>query len=171
MSKSYVCINTSNKNIKTDNGELHETIKRKLTSENQVQSSKLYTMCQLNFYLVEGEGIIINENTVEFRLLLDNQTEFDWPDNLYLKGKDNCKITKGFNYLIPQKVKSCSVKGIKFTLTCPVSVYKLENEVAVFELFAINEQENKKYFSDEIKAPLKYKKSYSLFNLCSSFIK
>lgn len=161
---------SKNTNKSINDAESHETIKRKIPGDNTM-GTKLYTMCQLNFYLVEGEGIILNDNMIEVRLLIDNHSDFDWPENLHVKGKDDCKVTRGFDYIIPQKVKSCSVKGVKFTLSCPVSVLKLEDEVAVFELYALDEQTNKKYFSDDIKVALKYKKTYSLFNLCNSFIK
>lgn len=159
---------SANNNNTSNNNRTHS--KRMLLCDDSA-TSKLYIMCQLNFYLVESEGIIMGDGAVEVRLLIDNHSDFDWPEQVHVKGREECAVTRGFDYVIPQRVKKCSVKGVKFTLACPVSLSKLEDEVAVFELYALDEAANMKYFSNEIRVSLKHKKSYSLFNLCSSFIK
>lgn len=122
-------------------------------------------MCRLDFYLMESEGLISNDNTINIILLLDNRTDYDWPDVVHIKGKDSCKVTQNVDYIIPNKMRSCTVRAVKFSFQ-PPCVDKLDDEIAVFELQAIEPELNKKYFSDEIRVSLKRKKPASLFNLC-----
>lgn len=127
--------------------------------------NKLYTMFKLEFFLMKSEGTFKNDNEVEVQILLDNRTDYDWPEEVHIKGKDSCCITKNVDYVIPQKVKKCSVKSVKFTFQAPLGS-SLDKQVAVFEMHALDEANNKKYYSEKINVVLARNKPDSIFRLC-----
>ena len=163
---SRICIASGNSfNIKTssDSDSPNENIPS--TINDVTADTRLYTMCQLNFVLMEGEGLICTDNTIEIKLLLDNRTDYDWPDNVHIKGKQGCIITDGVDYVISHRIKKCSATVVKFTFSGPADM-KLDDKEAVFEMQAIDDKANMKYFSNEIRVILKKKKPDSIFSLC-----
>lgn len=162
-SKSYACVQYQGDSKLNQGAKSH--LKKQTQNDNSDGGSQQYNMRKIDFVLMESESLITSDNTIEVKLLLDNRTDFDWPEDVHVRGKSDCPITAGVDHVLVKRVKRCSLKVVKFSFPAPPEI-PLEKETAVFELFAFDTATNTKYFSDDISAVLKKKKNAGLFNFC-----
>ncbi len=111
---------------------------------------------KLSFVLLKAEAKIRENNEIRVNLLIDNNSDFDWPKNLHLKGKPDCKLSSQLDYIIVNSIKRSSLKGIKCSF---VFSGKKETERLILQFSAIDESKRVKYYSDDVVVDLKAEKN------------
>ena len=100
-------------------------------------------------------------------MLIDNNSGFDWPESLRIKGVGHCAFSKDVDHVINGRIKKSSMKLVKFC-------FKVGGDVAgkelIFVFSKVDEVQRVKYIGDEIVVKVKDVKKKCFLRSCGFFV-
>ena len=121
-----------------------ERVFKDLTNKKKEKKKK-----KLNLEINETHLKIINKKKAEISIVIDNRTNFDWPEEFYIKGSPNCLYTKHIQKLIQKKIKAFSVNYISFIIEPEFCLDEIGNGDLQFFFCVEDFEKDFCYFSDE----------------------
>lgn len=156
---------------KLSQGQTNNFFSFKPANPDKIEEEPLFTKTYLSYVLKRADVELVEYGKLHIKLLIDNNSDCDWPEKLHLKGK--CELTGHVDYVIEKSIRQYSMKPIKFSFEFDQTQFKQEELTGrrlVFAFEKVDEETGVSYCSKTMEVEIKRPEKKGLLRCCGFFV-